>query len=119
LATRIAHDEFHVRLAGTEPDLADEHVMHRDCIFAGDDEIGGLGGRRQRIEVNNPVAVAGGRRTGGLAVKSDGDGLAGIGAAPDRDRLVALEHGMIGKKRGKRNVGADDSGEKNKKQRGK
>jgi hypothetical protein len=63
-AVAIGDHPFHVRLAGTEPDLADEHVFQADGILARDGQIGGTTGRLSG-QVDPPRAVVAGR--GGFA----------------------------------------------------
>ena len=58
---RLTQVPLHVRLAGTHPHFADEHVLHRAFICSFDDERCGLGVGGQGVELDHPPA---GRRIG-------------------------------------------------------
>ena len=98
--------EFHVGLAGAEPDFADDHVGNPHRVFPRDDEIGARDLGWERIEQHNPTAIFRGRSGVGLPGKRHGDFLARISAAPDWYGLVALQHGVIGKQRREYDLGA-------------
>ena len=88
----------HVRLAGTEPDVADEYVgdLGLAVILALGGELAAFGAGRQRLEAERPFA---GRISFGillLASELDDDLFVGISPAPDRDGLVALEDHVVG-----------------------
>src|SRR5690606_20309043 len=90
-----AEGPFHVGLAGGEPDLADEHVAHDDGVFPAHDEFARRSGGGQRRQRHAPAPVGRGGGGGALPGEGDGDAFAGIGGAPDRQRLALLEHGPV------------------------
>ena len=96
---RVVEDEFHVRLSRAKPHLAHDDIMEDQRLAARDGEIlpGRIGGKRS--EPDDPAAIPVRCRGDRLPVKSDTDGFARRGPAPDRRRLVALQHRMIGEKR--------------------
>ena len=85
----------HVRLAGADPDFADEHVLNRERVRALDRERERVTGL-ERIELHAPFALVVGLRRFGLAGNGDGDFFARRGGAPDRRGDVALKHHVIG-----------------------
>ena len=64
--------KLHVRLAGTEPDVADQHVGESDGVLCphGQGGRGGLGG--QRGQVGAPLPVGASRRGGRLPTQRHG-----------------------------------------------
>src|SRR6058998_2678872 len=74
---RLAQKPLHVRLAGDEPDLADEYVLQLDCVLAGDGQRRGRRTGAHGIEVDAPTAVRAGSRLFRLAGEADCDLLAG------------------------------------------
>ena len=115
----LAHEAFHVRLAGGDPDLANDNVRQRDGIFTRNHEIGGRGVGGERGEVDAPFSggIGGGRDflagdiARGAGAEGDGDFFAGVGRAPDRDWLVALQDGVVGEQRREHDIGVSGDGE--------
>ena len=85
--------ELHVRLAGAEPDFANQNVFDHDWGFTGllpAMVISNGPPALSLVEAYHPFAVGvGGCRTG-LAIELDGDPLGGIGCAPDGTAHAAL-----------------------------
>ena len=106
-----ADRHLHVRLARTDPNLADEHVFQRDRVLAGDGERMGTADRHG-IEFDNPLARLGVGR-GGLALIADfhRDLLALIGPTPDGHGNVALQDGVVGEHGRQPHVGHQRPGE--------
>ena len=101
----VVHAHAHVRLAGASPDLAHRDVLHGQRILAGDDKISGLAWC-QAWEFDFPLAgIVGCRIRGGFISELHRDLLTWIGPAPDGDRHVALQHGVVGEHGGELYVG--------------
>ena len=90
----------HVRLAGSEPDLADNHISEGDGLACSDDEFSGLSGLKG-IELDHPSA----RCVGGGALRhpreSHGHRFTGVGPTPHGNGLIALQDHVVREKRGK------------------
>src|SRR5690606_13400710 len=95
-------------LTGAKPDLPDDKVLEfliLDWGFLigrvrGYNEIAADGGGGEGVEGEAPVAgVVGG---GGVSLVAEGDGDVGVGfgGAPDGDRTIALQDGVVGKEWG-------------------
>jgi hypothetical protein len=92
---RVAHDPFHVGLAGADPDLADDHILGDVGLGAGLDHeilafLRGLEAGQGRLE--DAVGTGGGGGLGGAV--DDLDGGAWLGFAVDVS-LTGLQHGMV------------------------
>ena len=79
--------------------------MDGDGVLAGHDEVGGIGAGGERRQVGHPPAVIAGGRADRLAAEGDGDRIGWAGAAPDWDRLAALQHGVVAEQRRERDLG--------------
>src|SRR4051812_30496597 len=101
----IVEREFHVRLAGAEPDFADEKVVDGEMVFAFDLELYGRAGMKG-TERDAPIAFGVGLGFLRLAGERDRDVFTGIGEAPDGHGHLALEHGVLGEDGWKLDVGA-------------
>ena len=86
---------LHVRLAGTDPDLADEHVVERDRVLALDGERVRAAVFLHGIEEHVPHAVGAGGGRVGLAAERYRDRLARISLAPDFVLDALLEHHVV------------------------
>ena len=91
----VTDGPLHVRLAGADPDLADEHVGEGDGVVA-------LDGYRERAarflgrQFDGPFAVVvGNARRGITGAQCDRDLLAHVGPAPHGNRLLALENHVV------------------------
>ena len=101
-APRLARKPVHVRLAGSEPNLANEQS------FAGDTFTLGIRDRHlalfrrgcQRFEFHHPFALRVRSNRLALTGKSDGDLVARRSPAPHRNCHAALKHCVIDKWRG-------------------
>ena len=92
----VLDDPIHVRLAGTDPDLADDDVMGGEDLFArAHDEILALLGRLKAGEDRAPLAIGagGGGRFDGAEL--DADLRARMGLAEDGG-VAGLEDGVVG-----------------------
>jgi len=72
---------LYIRLPGTKPDFADQHLREGRSVFAADG---------QRIEGNAPLALVIRRRAVRLACDGNGDGFAGSSLAPDGIFQISL-----------------------------
>ena len=107
---RLGQRQFHVRLPGAEPDLADEHVVERDRVRPGDPQRSGRRSRRKRGKIHAPLAVRPSRRFRPFAAEGDDHLFLRIGPAPDRQRCVLLQDHVVAEDAGQPHVGA--SGER-------
>ena len=89
---RVAHDPFHVGLAGADPDLADDHILGDVGLGAGlDDEVlaflGGLKPGQRRLEDAVRARGGGGLGSAGFCCRAFGRlrHAAGAGFAPTHD----------------------------------
>ena len=85
---------LHVRLSGCHPDLADEHVPAAGGATGGGDRQFVRSARRLRRQRRLPRR-AGRQRPKRLPAELDGDLLPVGAGAPDADRPVPLDHGVI------------------------
>ena len=93
---RPRQGKFHVRLAGTEPDIAHQQIMARNRLAIGRNHQIDCGGRRGtgRKDQFKPAPRVGLRLRGGLAKPTRNSGARGR-VAVHFDRRVALDHGVI------------------------
>src|SRR5206468_5663571 len=92
---------FHVGLAGTEPDLANEYVFNGNLLVACDDaKFGGVGTGREWIERDSPFPVFGSFGDLLLSGKRYFDRLSRNGPSPDFQGEAPLEHHVIRKDTG-------------------
>jgi len=94
--------ELHVGLPGADPHVTEQHVGESLSLGTGDVDLVGTAGRN-RPDLDGPLPIGigdggCGRDIGG-ATKGDGHHFTGYGPAPDRIRLIALEHHVIGENR--------------------
>ncbi len=94
----VAHGEFHVGLAGGDPDIADEDVVNDDFLRVGRGALNGdvegaacLAG----LEVNAEAAEAVAFASDGLTAEGDADLLADRSASPDMHGKIALDHHVV------------------------
>ena len=90
---------LHVRLAGAEPDIADEKILHLNCVLPGHHHLQRTTGL-QRAELDPPRAVGtvgAGDRLLGLPTQRDRDLFTRIGPSPHdqgepplQDRVIAI-----------------------------
>ncbi len=91
---------LHVGLAGADPDLANEDVLHGgDARGTADLEFGGDDAGGERVELDLPAAVGIGGGLLLLGPHGDGDVLIWIGGAPDGNGLALLKDHVVGKDR--------------------
>ena len=97
----LGRQPLHVRLPGSHPNFADEDVLedHFLASVVADDQLGRLVADLERIELDHPFAVLAGFRLLLLPGKLDGDLRARRAPTPDRHRHLALENGVVGKRR--------------------
>ena len=100
-----AYGEFHVGLAGTQPDFTDDDIAHRQRRLPGKGKFGAGGGCREGIEQHTPATVHAGDRFLFLSGKRHDDFLAGVSLPPDWHRFVALQHGAVGEQRRRGRIG--------------
>ena len=102
---RAGHRERHVGLSGTEPDFADQHVLHGQLIdFQFERTFRGVG----EVEIDPPASVFSGRGLGGVPVEGHRDFFARRGGSEHRHFRPARQHGMIGKDRRQFHFGIQD-----------
>ena len=92
----VLDDPIHVRLAGTDPDFADDDIMGGEDFFAGtNDEVLTLLGRLETRERRAPLAISAGsgRRFDGAEL--DAHLRARMGLAEDGG-VTGLEDGVVG-----------------------
>ena len=87
----ITEGELHVRLAGGEPDLTDEHILEIDLVFALHRHRAGFGGGQHRIELEHPFAGGVGHGLLHLTGEFHSHLFALVGPSPDGNLLVALK----------------------------
>ncbi len=93
---RALHRQFHVRLARTQPHVAEQHVggaLHAAVRGAGLQGI--RPACRQRRQLGLPAALAVGARLHALLRQLHGHRLARRGLPPDADRRIALQHRVV------------------------
>ncbi len=105
-----ADAEFHVRLPGAKPDIADQHVVKRNRVFARDSHIYRRGGRGELRQFHRPRAVLVCDRRRLVAAGCHGHALAGSCRAPDRHARVALQHHVVAENRRQFYVGVGEDG---------
>jgi hypothetical protein len=92
---READRPFHVGLPGAEPDFANDHIVDRQGVFAGDHQRRRDAAGLHCVETHQPATVGGGRGGHLLATEAHRDPLPGRGLTPDRHRPAALEDQMV------------------------
>ena len=90
----------------------DHDVAQCEGVFSRDGEFSAQRVGRQRIEQHEPAAVGPRRRLAFLPGKRDRDFFSRLSPAPNRERLVTLQHGAIGEQRRERDLGAQPGGRK-------
>ena len=107
---RLVHAPLHVRLAGADPDLADEHVIERDRVLPLHRERVRAAVLHDWVEQHVPCAVWTRRRGLRLPTERHGDGLAGIGLAPDFVVDALLDDHVVAEHVVERHVGLHGGG---------
>lgn len=87
---------FHVRLPAGQPHIADQHIAHLQLapVALHTQHVRATGCVRRQLDLPLPCCI--GLGDGALAVEADRDRGIGRRPAPDRHRLIALQHGAIG-----------------------
>ncbi len=99
-----AHRKLHIALTGAKKHIAAEHVV--DGAVVDGDDVGASGLERGQFE--GPVAEAVGADADDLGLAggaAGGDGLAGVGGAPELHGLVALHHHAVAQYGGQLHLG--------------
>src|SRR5437588_3558318 len=91
----LRQSELHVRLAGDQPHLADQHVLNLNGVRPRNGQGLRLGAGAQAKKFDTPFAVGTGGGLFDLAGESDGYYLAGIRRSPDRYSGIAFEHHAV------------------------
>ena len=102
------HGPLHIRLAGTDPDVANENVLQDDAAVLPLDLqlLAPLLGGLELLESDAPVALVV-RLDGFLrAAEAHRDLFTRLSPAPDRHRHVALEHHVAAEDAGQLDIGA-------------
>ena len=100
---RRAHGDVHVRLARTEPNIADQHIRQHELLFEPLNDEGQWATGWERADLRPPFAVCVGHGRGGCAVSLgilNGDRNLIPRSAPPPDRIgnVTLQDHVTGKK---------------------
>ena len=91
----VADGFFHVRLAGGEPDFTDQNVRVDFCFTGFHDQILRFGGGLELSELHQPSAVRASVRGFCLPGEFHGHDCIRGGPAPDRNRLLSLQHHVV------------------------